>query len=133
LTKAVTAIERSPPGRLVPVGDLHRTDDAEFQTLASAPVNPTLKAKLKTAAANSKPNTVIDTREVIAKLGGNTEDNNEIAYDSEPDNEPRMRCPTVITSCCVPRDPYVTLHLTDVSDSQSVASHPVCPVRPLVV
>ena len=39
------------------------------------------------------------------------------------------RSPTVITSRRVPRAPRVTLHLTDVSDSHSVASHPVCPSR----
>jgi transcriptional/translational regulatory protein YebC/TACO1 len=64
------------------------TDDAEFQALASAPVSPTLKEKLKTAAANSMPKTVIDPREVIAKFGGNTEDSKAISYEREPDNEP---------------------------------------------
>ena len=87
MTKAVTAMTRSPPGRLVPVVDLHITDDAEFQALDSAPVSPTLKAKLKTAEANSKPNTVIDTREVLAKLEGNTDDKKTFSYESEPDNE----------------------------------------------
>ena len=37
--------------------------------------------------------------------------------------------PAVITTRRVPRDPCPTRHLTDVSDSHSVASHPVCPSR----
>jgi hypothetical protein len=36
---------------------------------------------------------------------------------------------TVITSRRVPRAPCVTLHFIDVSDSHSVASHPICPSR----
>ena len=41
--------------------------------------------------------------------------------------------PAVITTRRVPRAPCVTMHRTDVSDSHSVASHPVCPSRPLAV
>ena len=37
------------------------------------------------------------------------------------------RSPTGITTRCVPRAPCVIPHLTDVSDSHPVASHPVCP------
>jgi hypothetical protein len=43
------------------------------------------------------------------------------------------RPPTVITERRVPEAPWPTLHLTDVSDCQSVPSHPVCPVRPRTV
>merc|ERR1712091_27024 len=39
------------------------------------------------------------------------------------------RSPAVITTRRVPRPPSDTWHLTDVSDSHSVASHPVCPSR----
>ena len=35
----------------------------------------------------------------------------------------------VITTRRVPRPPCVAWHRTDVSDSHSVASHPVCPSR----
>ena len=37
------------------------------------------------------------------------------------------RSPVVITTRRVPRPPCPTMHRTDVSDSHSVASHPVCP------
>ena len=37
---------------------------------------------------------------------------------------------SVTTACRVPDTPCVTLHLADVSDIHSVASHPVCPSRP---
>ena len=39
------------------------------------------------------------------------------------------RSPTVIATRRDPRAPCPTRHLTDVSDSQSDASHPVCPSR----
>jgi hypothetical protein len=39
------------------------------------------------------------------------------------------RSPTVITTHLVPCAPCVTLHLTDVSDTHPVASHPVYPPR----
>ena len=35
----------------------------------------------------------------------------------------------VTAACSVPDTPRPTLHLTDVSDAHSVASHPVCPSR----
>ena len=44
---------------------------------------------------------------------------------------PSLR-PTVLTIRRVPDVPDATWHLTDVSDSQAVASHPVCPSRALV-
>ena len=37
------------------------------------------------------------------------------------------RSPAVITTRRVPRAPCPTMHRTDVSDSHSVPSHPVCP------
>ena len=40
--------------------------------------------------------------------------------------------PTVITTRRVPRAPWPTMHLTDVSDSHSVPSHPVWPCRTLL-
>jgi hypothetical protein len=39
------------------------------------------------------------------------------------------RSPVVITARRVPLTPCPTRHRTDVSDSHSVASHPVCPCR----
>ena len=44
---------------------------------------------------------------------------------------PAPRSPAVITTRRVPRAPRPTMHLIDVSDSHSVASHPVCPSRAL--
>ena len=41
--------------------------------------------------------------------------------------------PAVITTRRVPRPPCPAMHLTDVSDSHSVPSHPVCPSRPMLV
>ena len=38
-------------------------------------------------------------------------------------------CPTVTTTRRVLAIPCPTLHPTDVSDTHSVASHPVCPSR----
>ena len=43
------------------------------------------------------------------------------------------QAPAVITTPRVPRAPCVTRHLTDVSDSQAVASQPVCATRALPV
>ena len=43
------------------------------------------------------------------------------------------RSPAVITTRRVPRAPCPTMHRTDVSDSHSVPSHPVCPSRPIAV
>jgi len=39
------------------------------------------------------------------------------------------RPPTVITTRLVPQAPCAVRHLTEVSDSHSVDSHPVCPSR----
>ena len=44
---------------------------------------------------------------------------------------PAPRSPAVIATRRVPRAPCPTMHLIDVSDSHSVASHPVCPSRAL--
>jgi len=44
-----------------------------------------------------------------------------------------LRDPNVMTIARLFLDPCPNLHLTDVSDSQLVPSHPVCPVRPLTV
>jgi hypothetical protein len=41
--------------------------------------------------------------------------------------------PTVITTRRVPKAPWPTRHLTDVSDCQLVPTNLVCPVRPLAV
>ena len=43
------------------------------------------------------------------------------------------RSPAVITTRRVPRAPCPTMHRTDVSDSHSVPSHPVCPSRAIAV
>ncbi len=44
------------------------------------------------------------------------------------------RSPTVTTAAAVPRVPCPpVMHRTDVSDSHSVPSHPVCPPRPIAV
>ena len=41
--------------------------------------------------------------------------------------------PAVTTVRRVPRTPWATRHRTEVSDSHSVPSHPVCPPRPIAV
>jgi hypothetical protein len=52
----------------------------------------------------------------------------EIATDVLP-----PRSPAVIIIRRVHRTPWPTRHLIDVSDSHSVPSHPVCPIRPSAV
>ena len=44
-----------------------------------------------------------------------------------------LTSPAVITTRRVPPDPCPAMHLTDVSDSHSVPSHPVCPSLPMLV
>ena len=78
------------------------------------------------------PSTVTDADPVPAWLPLRISLNPATSTDHPRETLPSLT-PAVITTRRVPPDPCATLHLTDVSDSQSVPSHPVCPSRPRAV
>ena len=76
------------------------------------------------------PCTVTDVEPVPARLPRRVKLTPFASIDQTPVTLP-TRPAVVITDRLDPLDPRPDRHLTDVSDSQSVASHPVCPTRPL--
>ena len=76
------------------------------------------------------PCTVTDVEPVPARLPRRVKLTPFASIDHTPVTLPSLPA-VVITDRRDPLDPRPDRHLTDVSDSQSVASHPVCPTRPL--
>ena len=78
------------------------------------------------------PWTVRDVEPVLARFSRRITLTSAVSAD-HPSVALIPRSPIVITTRRVPRAPDPCMHLTDVSDSHSVASHPVAPPRMLPV
>ena len=134
----VTLLPRSPiviTIRRVPRGTCpvrHLTDVSDSHSVASHPVCTSRARPVYDTSPMLDPCTVTDADPVPARLLFRT-----MLSSASSDDQPCVlvlpRSPTVIVTRRVPRAPCVTRHLTDVSDSHSVASHPVCPSRARLV
>ena len=110
----------------------HRSDVSDPQSVASHPDRDERALLDSPAKDKPVPYTVIDAEPVPARLPSRI----RLILSRSTDQAWLMlpvRDPTVITTRRELNAPWPTLHRTDVSDSQPVASHPVCPVRPLAV
>ena len=107
---------------------LHLTDVSDSHTVTSQPVCPPPRFIVCDTNPMPAPCTVIDAEPVLAQLTRRITLNAPTSTD-----HPCVLLPptsfNVIIILRVPRAPCVTLHLTDVSDTHNVASHPVCPPR----
>jgi len=130
--------DRSPDvtvTRLVPPDPCpvrHLTDVSDSHSVPSHPVCPECAMAVNATSPRLDPCTVTDADPVPALFSRRITlidpKSTENVCDRLPD-----RSPTVNTDRRVPRAPWLTMHLTDVSDSHSVASHPVCPSRTVAV
>ena len=127
---AVITTRRLP---LAPYPARHLTDVSDSHPVASHPVFPTRPRAVYATSPMLDPCTVIDAAPVPALFC------RRVALTPPPMSDDHAcvtlppRVSTVITTRLVPRPPRDTEHLTDVSDSHPVASHPVCPSRALPV
>jgi len=122
---AVITIRRVPRP---PCVTRHLTDVSDSHSVASHPVCPSRARTVYVTSPMLAPWIVTDAEPVPARFCRRITLNDLKSTDHACVTLP-PRCPAVITTRCVPRPPCVTMHLTDVSDSHSVASHPVCPSR----
>ena len=107
----------------------HRTDVSDSHSVPSHPVSPTRPSVVRAAEPRPDPCTVTDAvpeppwlaRRITLRLPVSS----EIASDMLP-----LRVPAVNVKRRVSPDPCPTRHRTDDSDSHSVPSHPVSPIRP---
>ena len=112
----------------------HLTDVTDSHSVPSHPVCPDRTIAVICCVANPMlpPKTTIDADPVLTILGRPEELRdppiNEYASDMLPN-----RSPPVIVTRRVPPDELPMRHRTDVSDSHSVPSHPVCPDRTIAV
>ena len=107
-----------------PCVKLHRTDVSDSQTVASHPECPPRARPVLLTSPMLAPCTVTETEPVAKPFCRRITLNAPTSTDHPCVLLPPC-VPDVNTTRRVPRAPCVTLHLTDVSDSQSVASHPV--------
>ena len=118
---------------LAPYPARHLTDVSDSHPVASHPVFPARPRAVNLTSPMLDPCTVIDAAPVPARFC------RRVALTPPPMSDDHAcvtlppRTPAVITTRLVPRPPCDTEHLTDVSDSHPVASHPVCPSRALPV
>jgi len=110
----------------------HLIDVSDTHSVASHPVRDKRALLVSRAKDMPVPCTVIEIEPIPARLP--LRDRLTASTSADQAWLVLPRCdPTVITTRRVPKDPRLRRHRTDVSDSQSVPSHPVCPVRPLAV
>ena len=107
---------------------MHLTDVSDCHCVASHPVCPSLARPVYDTSPMLAPCTVIDVDPVPARFLRRARLSPEASTEHVWLTLP-TRSPTVTTTRRVPPAPCPTLHLTDVSDSHCVASHPVCPSR----
>ena len=110
----------------------HRTDDSDSHSVPSHPVSPIRPIAVSDTSPSPAPCTVTDADPVPARLPRLIMLVPVMSNEYAPDMLP-LPSPAVITTRRVPRAPCPTRHRTDVSDSHSVPSHPVCPIRPIAV
>src|SRR6056300_729219 len=126
---AVTTARLDP---CTPCPTMHRTDVSDTHSVASHPVCPSRALPVYAMMPMLAPCTVTDAEPVPARLLRRAMLSPAMSVD-QPSDTLAPRSPAVITTRRVPRAPCPTMHLIDVSDSHSVASHPVCPSRALPV
>ena len=111
---------------------MHLTDVSDSHSVPSHPVCPSLPMLVYATSPRPAPCTVTDAEPVPALFRRwstlRSEESDVHAWLTLP-----CLSPAVITTRRVPRPPCPAMHLTDVSDSHSVPSHPVCPGRPSAV
>jgi len=116
-----------------PIPAKHRIDDSDSHKVDSQPENPCRTADEKAKVEKRPPNK--DTYAFPSAIDPPRLDP-EPKYAASIENPILLvlkHFPAVTTErrlCWIPR---ANLHLIDVSESQSVASHPVCPTRPIAV
>ena len=126
---AVITARRVPPA---PWPVRHLTAVSDSQSVPSHPECPSRPLAVCLATPRPDPCTVIDAEPVPPPLARRTMLPTDTSSDTAIVKLPPL-CPTVITARRVPRTPCPAVHLTAVSDSQSVPSHPECPSRPRAV
>ena len=115
-----------------PEPTLHLTDVSDSHPVDSHPVCPSRPDLVWVTKPMLDPCTVIEADPVPARLPRREMLIPPVSTDHAWLTLPALP-PAVITARRVPDAPCPTLHLTDVSDSHPVDSHPVCPIRPLLV
>ena len=111
-----------------PCPTLHLIDVSDTHSVASHPVCPSRPRPVYPAFPMLVPCTVIDADPTANRFNDDSTLSPIMSVDIDSVTLPD-RSPAVITTRRVPDTPCPTLHLVDVSDSHSVASHPVCPSR----
>ena len=126
---AVTVKRRVPPP---PRPVRHLTDVSDSHSVPSHPVCPDRVIAVKAISPSPAPCTVTDADPVPAEFVRPF----TLIDPTSADHAWLMlvACsPTVIATRRVPKAPWPVRHLSDVSDSHSVPSHPVIPSRPIAV
>ena len=108
---------------------LHRIDVSDSHSLASHTLPPTLPIDDHPATPRPAPTTVRLADPVAAPFIPRSELDRPLSVDMASVALP-CRSPAVIRTALVPPSPAPILQRTDVSDSHSLASHPLPPVRP---
>ena len=111
---------------------MHLTDVSDAHSVPSQPVSPDRTVAVYATSPSPDPCTVTDADPVPARFPPPTTLTQPESADHAWLRLPDLS-PTVIATRRVPRAPCPPRHLTDVSDSHSVPSHPVCPSRPIAV
>ena len=130
LEPRVTKMPRLPAPSLAA---LHCIDVSDSHSVDSHPVCPARPIAVSDVSPSPDPCTVTDVEPVPATLL------RDAPLMLPPSIEyPSVmlppRSPAVTSAAAVPRVPWPpVMHRTDVSDSHSVPSHPVCPARPMAV
>ena len=110
----------------------HRTDVSDSHPVPSHPVCPDRTIAVKAASPRLDPCTVTGADPVPALFPRRITLTEPTSTD-HPSLMLPYRSPADNTIRLVPRAPCPALHRTDVSDSHSVPSHPVCPDRTIGV
>jgi hypothetical protein len=129
LTPAVHVTRRVPAS---PCAARPITNVSEAQIVRSHPVNPNRALPVYITIPKPAPCTVAITDPVLALFTASVTLNPLTSKDQASVKLP-ARSPTVITDCLDPATACPTRHLTDVSDTHSVDSHPDLPARDLPV
>ena len=111
---------------------MHLTDVSDSHSVPSHPVCPSLPMLVYDTSPRPAPCTVTDADPVPALFIRPIQLELWASAD-QPSDTDALRSPVVITTRRVLCTLRPTMHLTDVSDSHSVPSHPVCPDRTCIV
>ena len=126
---AVIATRRVP---CPPRPTMHLTDVSDSHSVPSHPVCPICPRSVNASSPRPAPCTVTDADPVPARLSRRSVLMLPKSTEYAPDMLPVLS-PDVMLTRLVPPAPCPAMHLTDVSDSHSVPSHPVWPDRAIPV